>query len=268
MNNFSLNGEIKPIEAAQHSVLSAEFSYGFGVYENIRVKHNKPLFINEHIYRLLQSAKGIGLKHGFSFKQITKFVDNLIDKLNGDTYNLKILLIGSQQSEQTLYILPMKPSFPDRKLYKNGVHTITYEYERFLPNVKSLNMLPSYLAFQKARQVDAYDALFINRSGDIVEGGRTNFFATRRQTLFTAPDKEILLGVTRTHVLEIAKTHGWTVEFLAPKLKDIDSYDSCFLTSTSSKIMPIRSIDKHTFTIPGKLKQLQKDFNSYLASID
>jgi branched-subunit amino acid aminotransferase/4-amino-4-deoxychorismate lyase len=105
-------------------------------------------------------------------------------------------------------------------------------------------MLQSYLAFRDAKKAGAYDALLINRKGYVTEGTRTNIFCISGNIIVSPLEKDILLGVTRMHVLQVAKANGFKVENRNLRIEDLESADSVFITSTSTKIMPVRSVDK------------------------
>jgi len=47
-------------------------------------------------------------------------------------------------------------------------------------------MLPSYIAYRDARKAGAYDALLINRQGNVTEGTRTNFFTIKAKRFIPA----------------------------------------------------------------------------------
>src|SRR3989344_5668234 len=174
---FSHNGELKPESEAVVPLSNIEYSYGFGEYETIRVANKIPYFLLDHIERLGESARIIGLEHPFLGEAIEKHISGLIKKNEVETANLKMLLIGAQKSEDAqLFIMCLNPLFPDKKLYREGASFVTYEYERAFPHAKTLNMLQSYLAYRNAKENGAYDALLINREGRITEGTRTNFF--------------------------------------------------------------------------------------------
>jgi branched-chain amino acid aminotransferase len=261
---FSYNGEILPADQAVVPLNSVEYSYGFGVYETIRVNKGEALFLKEHCQRLMESAKIINLEHGFTFESVSKAVNDLVEKNQADTCNIKILLIGGQAPD--LYILSLNPLFPDRKLYKQGAHTITQHYERPFPHAKTLNMLPSYLAYREAKKAGAYDALAVNRDGNITEGTRTNFFALKGKTIYSPPEKDILLGVTRDNVLKVARQNRFKIAEKDFPLKDIAQYEGVFLTSTSSKLMPVTSVDDHTWPqIAPAIKELMAAFDSFLS---
>lgn len=264
---FSLNGKILPTEQAKVELVNIEYAYGYGVYENIRVSKGLVFFLKDHSDRLLNSAKIIGIEHNFNHVFIKSSIEVLISNLQVKTCNLKIMLIGGRDKDSArLYIMCLNPLFPDRKLYKTGVHVISENYQRPFPQAKSLNMLPSYLAYKKARAAGAYDALLINKDGFITEGTRTNFFAIKNKIIYSPPEVEILLGVTRNKVIKVAKANDFEIVEKNMTLDELRNYDGLFLTSTSSKIMPIKSVDNTNFEISNELKNLMNNFSEFLNS--
>ncbi len=263
---FSKNGEILPSEQAAIPLSNIEYSYGFGVYENLKVRHGIVYFVTQHIGRLLASAQIIGLTHEFTQEKIAADISGLLEKLDlkepDNSCNVKMLLIGGREPQ--LFIQALAPHFPDRKLYSEGAKTITVHYERQFPNAKTLNMLPSYLAYKKAKEQECYDALLVSQEGLILEGTRTNFFAMKGAMLFTAPKEDVLEGVTRQTVIAAAKKAGFNLEEKKIPLSHVHEYDGAFLTSTSSKIVPIRQIDDKDFQIPEKLKELMQAYDTFL----
>jgi branched-subunit amino acid aminotransferase/4-amino-4-deoxychorismate lyase len=264
---FSQNGKILPIEQAVIPLNNIEYSYGFGVYESLRVNNGTVYFIDDHIERLMESAKIINLKHSFDEEFIKKSITDLIHDYKTETFNLKILLIGGSTKEKVLLnIFCLNPFFPDKKLYRDGADFITYQYERAFPHAKTLNMLKSYLAYKKAKESGSYDALLINNEGYITEGTRTNFFCIKDKTIFTPFEKDILFGVMRKAMLKVAKQNNYEVVESNIKLEEIKTYDGAFVTSTSSKIMPIKSVDGTILSIPDSLKELMKLLNDFLTN--
>jgi branched-chain amino acid aminotransferase len=245
---FSRGGVVLPIAQATVPLASIEYSYGYGVYETIRVSHGIARFVDEHCRRLDLSAQAIGLEHGYQPSEIEQYITDLITANEVETCNIKVLLIGGKTAaDAELYILCLAPYFVERKLYKTGCHCTTYEYERVYPHAKTLNMLPSYLAYRDAAKNGAHDSLLINRRGEITEGTRSNFFTLKDNTIYSPPEEDILLGVTRDHVLKLAKEQGFEIVHRPIPLDSLSSYDAAFLTSTSAKILPIRSVNDFTF---------------------
>ena len=265
---FSQNGQILPLDQATIPLTNIEYTYGFGVYETIRISNGTVYFIREHTERLMNSAKVISLEHAFAAHQIEKYLYDLIEKVELESCNLKILLIGGPTKEAAqLYILPLNPLFPDRKFYRDGVACVTYQNERLFPHAKTLNMLPSYLAYRQAKAAGAYEALLINQKGCITEGTRTNFLCIKDKIIVSPPEDEILLGVMRKVVLGVALANGFTLEQKEIPLQSIDDYDGAFITSTSSKLMPISSIDGRDIGSRSPLiQELTKEVDQFLSA--
>jgi branched-chain amino acid aminotransferase len=265
--HFSHNGKLLPAEQAVVPLSNIAYSYGFGVYETIRVAGGITYFLDEHIERLLQSARIITLEHPFDAAFVDKAVRELTSKTNAEAYNLKVLLIGGRTAETAdLYITCLNPLFPDRKLYRTGVKLISEQCERLYPQAKSLNMFTSYQAYAHAQSKGAYDALLINRAGCITEGTRTNFFSLQGRTLISPPAADCLHGVTRHHVMEVARAHGFTLKETAIPLEQVKQYDSVFLTSTPLKIMPVQAIDTQVWEQPVSpaLHELMQAYDQYI----
>ncbi|HSX53450.1 MAG TPA: aminotransferase class IV [Patescibacteria group bacterium] len=267
---FSANGKLLPIEQAVISIANIEYQYGFGVYEALRVVRGKPYFISQHCNRLLASAKIISLEHSFSPVFIQESIIGLITKNKVETCNIKVILVGGlTPADAKLYILCLVPLFPDRKLYMQGAHFITCEHVRDYPHAKTLNMLPSYLAYRQAKQQRAYDALLINPAGYITEGTRTNFLCLKGQTITSPPEEQILPGIMRAAVLDYAQKNGFKVAHKPIHLDDLDQYEAAFVTSTSSKILPAKSIDGYVFgSSSTSLSTLMKQFSNYLKNLN
>jgi branched-chain amino acid aminotransferase len=263
---FSRNGELLPISDANVSIGDVAYSYGFGVYETIRLQNSIPYFVEQHLDRLLESARLLQIEHRFLPDDIVKYILAVVAMNKVEHANLKILLIGSDTPEAaTLFIQVLNPLYPERKWYKTGVHCSTYSYERFMPHAKSLNMLQSYLAYREARKVHAYDALLINSKQEITEGSRTNFFGIKGKKIISPPENQILLGVMRTVVMSVARSYGFTIVERPIHIESLTDLDGAFLTSTSSKVMPIRSINEHLFeSIPKQLGELIDCVHTFL----
>ncbi len=264
---FSQNGKILPIEQAVIPLSNIEYAYGFGVYENIRISNGQAFFLKNHIERLIESARIIGITHPFDAAFVENSVSDLVKNTKSETYNIKIFLIGGSIKEKaSLYIFCLNPLFPDKKLYKEGAKFIIYNYERPFPHAKTLNMLQSYLAYSKAKESRAYDALLINHDGFITEGTRTNFFCIEDKTIYTPHKLDILLGVMRKATLKVALENKYLIVEKNIKLDEIMSYDGAFVTSTSSKIIPIKSIDGYILNVPHTLIELMTLLNEFLSN--
>jgi branched-subunit amino acid aminotransferase/4-amino-4-deoxychorismate lyase len=264
---FSKNGEVLPIVEAAIPLDNIAYAYGYGVYETIRVYKGVPYFLEHHIDRLLHSAQIIDLAHQFIKSGMVNAVNSLLAFTDAETYNLKLLLIGGDKiTDSTLYIIPLSPFFPDRGAYKDGVSLITVMHERLFPAAKTLNMLGSYLAYKKAKAAGCYDALLLNNRKEITEGTKTSFMCVKDMTLYSPQQNEILEGITKKAVSRVAAKNGFKLDERKITLADLRKYDGCFLTSTSSHIIPITKINDLKCAIPENLFKLMKLFKKFYAN--
>lgn len=263
---YSKNGTILPNSKALVPLENITFQYGFGVYETLKVRKGVLYFVKQHVERLMLSAKIINLEHVFEKEKIEKYINELITANKIESANIKMLLMGGKTAlEAELFILPLAPLYPDRKLYSKGAKVMTVEYERFLPNAKTLNMLPSYIFYTNAKKSGCYDALFVDRGKNVLEGTRTNFFVVKENNIITPPIDKVLEGVTRMTVINCALKNGYKVIEQDIPYANLKYYDGAFVTSTSSKIVPIIQIDGFRYNeISDNIKRLIKVYDEFL----
>lgn len=263
---FSFNGTLRPVAEAAVSLDDLAVTYGSGVYETLKVRRGLVYFAERHEERLFHSAAMLGLAHPFKAGQVQTFLWDLAAGNALDDANLKVLLYGDRHPERArLYVLALNPLFPDRKNYSRGGRAVTYAGERLWPQAKSLNMLLSALAYGQAQDSGAYDALLVNRQGEVTEGTRTNLFVTDGQTVIGPPAAQILEGVTKLTLLECLAEEGIPYREQPLPLAELSSWAGVFLTSTSTKVMPLAAIDGLSFEIPPLLVRVREAYDRWLA---
>jgi len=273
---FWLNNELRPVAEAVVPADDINFAYGFGVYETLKIRKQLLYFKEQHVNRLLHSTHIIGLEHPYQAADLFHALSELCRANSLEDANIKMLLIGAESPEHTkLYIMALAPFFPPRTSYRDGVHTITVQAERPFPEAKSLSMLVSTIAFRSARRAGAYDALLVDRTGFIREGTRTNVFycdMALPEIVYTPPRSTVLDGVTRRTVIEALTEDGIDVVERALHLGELGKFCGLFLTSTSSKIIPVASVDSHQVPGSSLTRRALKVYNDYLeryrASLD
>ena len=141
---------------------------------------------------------------------------------------------------------------------------------------KHLNYLPAVVYVKKAKEVGATEAIYINPDTKgkclvllanlffpvVYEGTVSNIFIVKNGVLIT-PENGVLLGITRKHVIQIAK-EKFTVEQREVKLEELLQADEVFLTAANKRIMPVVKVDDHQIGNgkPGdRTKQLMKMFD-------
>ncbi len=260
---FSKNGVILPIEQATARLDDTAFTYGYGVYETLKIRNNVLYFPELPAARLLKSANIIELTHQLNEEKIITYIKELQKQIKQESYNIKILLLNTQ-NQTDIYIIPLNPLYPKTEYYTQGVKVITYQGERQFPQAKTLNMLMSFLAYKKAKETQAYDALLIDNQGNIREGTRTNIIYEINNQLYTPPLSTILEGVTLATLTQALQEKQIQIKERELKLTEINQCQSILLLSTSTNIAPIRQINNQTIPISQNAKQIIKTYDEYL----
>ncbi len=238
---------IKNLELVSESELTVpltrkEVFFSFSVYESLSVKDGKLKDGEDHVERFFESARLLGLSHPLTKEAVMDSLNLIIKKNSMKNCTIKLQLIGGDNPLFFAFAAPL-PVYPE-KYYTGGVKVVSYKGERVMPRVKSNCLLLNYLASRYASENDALDALLVNRNGDVLEGSRCNVFAFKEGKLYT-PGDNVLFGVTRKHVIELAGKMGYDVIYKDLSLDDMKSayYDEIFITSTSMGAVPVRMID-------------------------
>lgn len=247
---FYLNGKFLPESKACISVYDIGLLRGFAVFDFLRTYNFKPFYLKEHLQRLLNSAKIIGLKHNYTIKKLERIV---LETLNKNRHlkeaNIRIILTGGVSKD---FITPSKPSLivmitpikeiPE-KVYKYGGKLITKIYARIDPQAKTVIYTDSVRFLMEAKKKKAIEVLFISKENKILECTTSNFFAVRRKTVLTPPLNGILKGITREIIIEICKKNNIPILERELYYKEIKTFDEAFITASNKEILPIVKID-------------------------
>lgn len=244
-NFFIHNGELQPAEFFDNSLVYE----GESVYEVLRMTRGVPWFLNDHLERLRGSAKARRKVMLVTPDQIRDDIVSLSKAEKKKEVNLKIVFnYNGRSANYLLYYI--EPVYPDREQYEKGVKGVFFHAERKDPGTKIINHGLRSEIYHKLILETAYEALLVNREGFITEGSRSNIFFIRDNVLYTAPDKMVLGGITRKHILDICAETGIRVVFDPVKESDIGNFSSVFMTGTSPIVLPFRLIG-NLFFDPG-----------------
>merc|ERR1712176_339288 len=107
--------------------------------------------------------------------------------------------------------------------------------QRNNPTVKDVQWITDrkYLE-EKQKAAGVNEIIMFGGDGSVSEGLQTNFCAFGKDgKLYTAPDELVLAGTVRKVVLQVCRDAGIPVVMQCPKINDLDSWESCFVCSTS-----------------------------------
>jgi D-alanine transaminase len=133
---------------------------------------------------------------------------------------------------------------PATEVRARGVAVTTYpDYRWSRCDLKTVNLLPAVMAKQFASDHDAFESIFV-REAVITEGSHTNVFGVIGGEVRTYPNSNYILpGVTRDVVIELAHELNIPVSETPIYRHEIPLLEECFLTGTTSDVMPVVSID-------------------------
>ena len=107
----------------------------------------------------------------------------------------------------------------------------------------------SILATNEAKQKGFDEALLTDMHGYVAEGPGANFFMEKDGVLVTAPLGNILAGITRATVIELAKELEIKVEERLFNPEEIYEADAAFFCGTAAEVVGIKQFNDHRFTM-------------------
>lgn len=236
------------------------------LYEVIRVIEGIPIFLEDHLDRLYQSARLTGMNHLPDAVSLAAMIKNFITTQKKATGNIKLSFSFNDLSTAPKDELTFIPhSYPSQEEYSNGVKVGLLYADRPIPNAKIQNTAIRERANQAISVNEVFEVLLIDSEGNITEGSRSNVFFIKNGTLFSSPGDKILRGITWIKVLQICSSAGVQVIESAIPANKIDQYEAAFLTGTSPKLLPISSIDQLAYnTDHPLLTSLQEMYNQLI----
>ncbi len=222
------------------------------VYEVLRVINGNPLFAEEHISRLFQSAIYTGIKDVPDPAMIMQSITKLIRACNSDDGNILFCIVRNNAHVHTLACY-VGHRYPTQEEYTDGVKIRTMKAIRKLPNAKIWNTAIRKQAEYLMSSSDAYEVLLIDKKRNITEGSKSNIFFIRGNSIFTTPESKVLMGITRQKVKELCDKKLIGVGEKEITINELQFYESAFLSGTSSGILPVKMIDKVRFNVSNRL---------------
>ena len=257
------------------STFDRGFLYGDGIFETLRTYNKKPFQLEDHIARLSNSAKYFDIPFSYTYKQIQKIINQLLDKNNlKDAYIRMTLsrgyggngLIPTGVCNPTFVIHAKPLAVYPASLYTTGVSLITSPIRRSttcpLLRHKTLNFLANYLIKKEAVAKGAHDTLILNTDNHVAECTVSNIFIVEKNTVITPSlNTNILPGITRKVILELCKENGIHASEELFGLNRVIGADEVFITNSLMEVMPVSMIDGQHIGryIPGDITRLLHD---------
>jgi D-alanine transaminase len=248
-----LNGAWMPIEEAKVSVLDRGFIYGDGVYEYVPVINGKPYRLEQHLIRLDNSCKEIGLKNPYTNAEWSNLVREIVAKNGAHDQGVYWQITRGVAKRDHSFPVGVEPtvfmmSNPLPKLTQeqidNGVPCYTFPDTRWHRcHIKSISLLGNVLAKQHASEQGGAEVVML-RDGFLTEAAASNVFCVFGDTIVSAPkDHHILGGITLDAVVDHAAIAGMKLEVRPVSEAEMWAADEMWLSSSSKGVLAITTLD-------------------------
>jgi D-alanine transaminase len=255
MSTVYLGGRFVPKSEAMVSVEDRGFLLADGVYEVVPFYEGVPFYLDRHLARLRYSLDAVRIdldtsNVGDVIRRL--IVENGLEREDRSLVYLQVTRGAAPRThwfpnppvEPTVYGLAKAWKRPADEVWSRGFTAITVPDRRWARvDIKTTNLLPNVLAFQEALDAGVDDAILV-RDGVAIEGAHQNFWAVIDGTVVTHPaTNQILAGITRGVVLELARGAGMNVEERPIHLEEVRTADELFFTGATGEVRPCVRVD-------------------------
>jgi branched-chain amino acid aminotransferase len=259
-------GDFVSHEQARVPITSHVVNYGTGCFEGIRAYWNgdhEQLYItllDAHIDRLLRSARILNLDFEGGHDELCLMVLELLRR-NGLRQNAYVrpmiykseetikVTLGGLRTDLAAYCMPMG----DYLDIERGLRLTVSSWQRIDDNAipARAKVIGSYvnaaLASDDARRKGFDEALLLTGDGHLAEASSSNaFLVDGNEVLTTEGTDDILLGITRGVVLELARELGYGVRETRVDRSQLLAADEVFLVGTGVQVAPVVEVDGRT----------------------
>ncbi len=259
----NINGKVIGHMDATIHASDLTFRRGYGVFDFLRVLDGIPVFLEDHLDRFESSAAHLRLKLPVSRDVLRQRIHELILLNHTEEAGIQLFLTGGYSMdgfnpvEPNLVILQVALPKPAPDHYQTGIKLMTYPYQRDFPEAKTTNYQMAVYLNYDMQQRGIQDVLY-HHNGKALETSRSNIFIVKDGRIFT-PDKQILAGVTRKHVMSLMADR---LEVRSINLTDVWQADEVFVSSTTKGALPVAQIDDHVFSVGPVSKTVMEHFSS------
>jgi branched-chain amino acid aminotransferase len=253
----NINGRLVHRDAAGVSPFDSSVQGGDAVWEGLRVYAGRIFRLEQHLDRLVGSAKALAFADIPPRERIVDEIRRTLEA-NGMTDGVHIRLTLTRgvkvtsgmdprlnQSGPTLIVLAEhKPPVYG----SDGLALITSSVRRFPPDcldpkIHHNNLIQSILAKIEANVAGADDALMLDTRGFVAETNATHVFVVDGSRVLTPRLVACPEGITRGAVLELCATHGIPCEERDLSLTEAYRADEMFCSGTMGELAAVTRLD-------------------------
>ncbi|HCQ57612.1 MAG TPA: D-amino acid aminotransferase [Sulfitobacter sp.] len=269
MRTVYVNGKYLPEDQAKVSIFDRGFLMADGVYEVTSVLDGKLIAFDGHAERLTRSMNELDMRAPATTEELLEIHRELV-RLNEIKDGLIYLQVtrGSDGDRDFAFPDPettapslvlftqSKPGLADNPAARDGIRVISIEDIRWgRRDIKTVQLLYPSMGKMMAKKAGVEDAWMVE-DGFVTEGTSNNAYIVKDGKIVTREtSSDILHGITRKAVLELAREAQMQVEERNFTIEEAQQADEAFVTSASAFVTPVVEIDgaKIGSGTPGKL---------------
>ena len=245
-----LDGKLCSAHTARISPLQEGFLYGHGLFETIKVHAGRPVFLAAHHARLTAGAGALDLPYKLPLEKLRERLKKIITANDLKNGSLKIVLFNDGDNLGEL--ITTREFLYSPETYVRGFRLQTRPTGRRVSGLsghKTLNYLENIRARRAAIAAGFDEALFIDTTGEVIEGAGTSLFIVRDGVALTPPlASGPLPGIARAQVLALL---GYArAREAVNTTADLLTATEVFVTNALLGVMPVSRIDDRPLTVP------------------
>lgn len=268
-----LNGAIVPLSEARIDPLDRGFVFGDGLYETVKVLNGVILHFEPHLERLAAGLERVQIPFPERLEEACRRVVEENGLVEGSLY-IQVsrgvaprVHFPPRGMTPTVLVLPAQHPFDPPASREMSALTVP-DWRWRHSHIKTTSLMATVLGKLAARDADADEVLFVNRAGEIAEGGSTNLFVRREERLETYPlDGRILAGVTRSLLLDLVARQGVKAVERAPRMGERDAWQEMFVCGTLTGVQGVVSVDGQAVG-DGRIGDWTRRFAALLATYE
>lgn len=262
-----LNGQFISENEASLSISDLAIQRGYGIFDFLKILNGNPVFLDDHLDRFYGSAADMFLKPPVKKAQLKKVIAELIKLNQMPNAGIKITLTGGDSPDgygigNPNLIIQQSPFLYNTQIFEDGISLVTYEHQRQLPHIKTIDYLFAIYLQHYLKDYGADEVLY-HYQNEITECPRANFFIVTRNNEVITPAKNILSGITRKKILQIFPLN---IREGTITLKDVANAKEAFITSTTKNVLPVLSINGQQVG-EGKPGEITRQISSILQKL-
>lgn len=264
MGEMMVNGALIPRSEATAPALDRGLLYGWGLFETIRVQRSRPLWIEQHLARLDESARRLRIELPFDCPEIARQAASLAESCESRRARLRITLTAGTASGPPQLFMECTP-LPDEEEQPISVSLEGRHPRSWIPGMKTLCHLPFLQAHRQAL-LRGFDDVILCFLDEAVETSRANLFIVDRDGLVTPSlESGCLPGVGRAQVIAEALREGIPVQERRLPVSELMQAPGAFVASALRGVLPIRRIAGTDLEIPGLVFDLARRYEEACA---